>query len=243
MNSPSPSPSPLVPQGSLLEQKNKGRSRVKLAFFCVVGVHVAALMVALLSQGCKREQSTTTTDNTGQTYSDTNLPALPPDTNVAYVAASNPPPGLPSEAATAQQQEYVIQRGDSYSTIARKYPGITAKAIQDANPGVDPLKLQPGKKILIPAPTTSNGHATSTPPVADSGEVIYVVKSGDRLEKIAATYGTTAKAIADANNLKTINKIVVGQKLKIPVKATPPAPVGTVPAGPGSAPPAAAPPR
>ena len=37
----------------MLEQKSQGRSRLKLAFFCVVGVHVAALMVALLSQGCK----------------------------------------------------------------------------------------------------------------------------------------------------------------------------------------------
>lgn len=221
-------PSPLVPQGSLLEQKNRGRSRVKLAFFCVVGVHVAALMVALLSQGCKRDQ-TTTTENTPQTYNETNLPSLPPETNTAYVAPSNVPAPLPPEQPPSpQQQEYVIQKGDSYSTIAKKF-GISAKTIQDANPGVNPLKLQIGKKIMIPSPTPSNGHSISAPSVPDSGEVIYVVKSGDRLEKIAAKYGTTAKAIADANNLKTINKIVVGQKLKIPVKAPPPAPVDIAP--------------
>src|SRR6185503_4603751 len=113
----------------------------------------------------------------------------------------------------------------------KKY-GISAKAIQDANPGVDPLKLQIGKKINIPsrsaAPVVTPGGPGALP--ADvTGEVIYVVKSGDRLELIAKKYGITAKAIADANNLKTLNKIVVGQKLKIPVKAQPPAPVDNAP--------------
>ena len=49
-------PNPFVPQGSLLEQKNKTRSRVKLAVFCVVAINVLGL-TALLMQGCKREQT------------------------------------------------------------------------------------------------------------------------------------------------------------------------------------------
>jgi len=109
---------------------------------------------------------------------------------------------------------------------------VTVKAIQDANPGVDPLKLQLGKKIVISAPTAApvvKANGTGAPSVDATGEVIYVVKSGDRLEVIAKKYGITAKAIADANNLKTVNKIVVGQKLKIPVKAPPPTPVDTAP--------------
>src|SRR6266487_5430199 len=101
-SNPSPSPSPLVPQGSLVEQKNKGRSRVKFAFFCVVGVHVAALMVALLSQGCKRDQ-TATTDTTSPTYNETNLPALPLETNIAYVAPSNVPTVLPPDQLQTPQ--------------------------------------------------------------------------------------------------------------------------------------------
>jgi len=204
---------------------------VKFAFFCVVGVHVAALMVALLSQGCKREPTTGTTDNTAQPYSDTNLPVLTPDTNVAYVAPSNPPPALPVEPAATLQQEYVIQRGDSYSTIAKKYPGVTVKAIQDANPGVDPLKLQPGKKIMIPpaavAPVAPNG--TSVSPAIATGEQSYVVKSGDTLTTIASRHGTSVRALRAANNLTT-DKIKVGQKLTIPARSTPP--VGTAPTAP-----------
>ena len=204
---------------------------MKFAFFCVVGVHVAALMVALLSQGCKRESSTGDTSST--TYGETNLPPLPFDTNISYAAPSNVPPQVPVETLTpSSQQEYVIQKGDSFSSIAKKYPGVTVKAIQEANPGVDPLKMTPGKKIVIPAATTAamvKPNGTGALPADATGEVVYVVKSGDRLELIAKKYGITAKAIAEANNLKTLNKIVVGQKLKIPVKAQPPAPVDNAP--------------
>lgn len=221
------SPSPLVPQGSLLEQKNTGRSRVKLAVFCVLAIHVFGLM-ALLMQGCKREQTASL---------DTNLPPvldtnLPPMDAVLPPAVTSAPPDLVQQLPPTPPpitQEYAIQRGDSFSTIAGKFPGVTAKAIQDANPGVDPLKLQIGKKIVIPPPTAApsvapNGGAVLPP--GDAGEQIHVVKSGDVLIKIANQYGTTVKAIQDANNLSD-TRIKVGQKLKIPVKSpSPSAPPG-----------------
>jgi LysM repeat protein len=56
--------------------------------------------------------------------------------------------------------------------------------------------------------------------VTGSGEVIYTVKSGDNLTKIAAQFGTTVRALRSANNLVTDN-IKVGQKLKIPGKTAP----------------------
>ncbi len=46
--------SPLVPQGSLVEQKNKGRARVKIAVFFVLGIHGIGLL-ALLMQGCRND--------------------------------------------------------------------------------------------------------------------------------------------------------------------------------------------
>src|SRR5436190_14173215 len=79
--------SPLVPQGSLLEQKNQGRSRVKIAVFCVLAVHVVGLL-ALLLQGCKREQAQPPVDNSQlPAVTDTNLP--PMDTNAVPVADTN----------------------------------------------------------------------------------------------------------------------------------------------------------
>ena len=77
-------PNPFVPQGSLLEQQSKRRSRMKLAVFCMLAVGVASL-TAMLIQGCKREQ--TEADN--QPPVDTNTVAV--DTNAPSMVASNPP--------------------------------------------------------------------------------------------------------------------------------------------------------
>ena len=228
------SPSPLVPQGSFLEQKNKGRSRVKVAFFCVVGVHVAAIMAALLAQGCRREEGQSPDTNQVPVLADPGL--MPVDTNppsASLVDTSTPTAtpidSLPPTPATAT--EYTIARGDSFSIIAKKFPGVTAKAIQEANPSVDPLRLQIGQKIVIPPPAAlpANGAATTGSAVSATGEVIYTVKSGDNLTKIATQFGTTIRALRSANNLVTDN-IKVGQKLKIPGKTAPPdAASGTAP--------------
>jgi len=43
----------------------------------------------------------------------------------------------------------------------------------------------------------------------------YTVKSGDSLSKIAKKYGTTVANIAKKNNIKNVNTIAVGQKLKL----------------------------
>ena len=79
------SPNPFVPQGSLLELQSKRRSRVKIAVFCVLAVNVVGLM-ALLMQGCKREQ----TEVENQPTIDTNETAMM-NTNPPPVEASNPP--------------------------------------------------------------------------------------------------------------------------------------------------------
>lgn len=213
------SPSPLIPQGSNLEQQSKTRSSLKIKIFCALGVNVAVLLV-LLMQGCKREQPQQT--EALPVYTETNPPPVEMvDTNPPPVAVdTNPvtqvppttittPPALPATA-----QDYVIQKGDTYSTIAPKF-GVTTKELQAANPTVDPGKLQIGKKIVIPAAKTAS--ATGAAPVVDTatGETTHTVKSGDTLGKLATEYHTTVKAIQSANGLAD-TRIKVGQKLKIP---------------------------
>lgn len=51
---------------------------------------------------------------------------------------------------------------------------------------------------------------------ASSTEIIYTVKPGDTLSKIATMYGTTYQVLASYNNISNPNKIYVGQKIKIP---------------------------
>ena len=218
-------PSPLIPQGSMLEQKNKSRARVKVAFFAVVGVHVAAIVIALLAQGCKRDQAPPVDPGQPQVpITDTNAPTLDTNTIPGGVVGSNNvavPIPVPDPVPVPAAQEYVIQKGDSFSTIAKKFPGVTVKAIQAANPTVNPSKLQINQKIMIPAPSAATtAPAPGAAPVADGGEKIYVVKAGDSLTKIAKDHGTTITALRKANKLTT-DKIKVGDKLKIPASAAP----------------------
>lgn len=46
----------------------------------------------------------------------------------------------------------------------------------------------------------------------------HTVKRGDTLSSIAARYGSTVSRIAQANNIKNVNLINVGQVLEIPVE-------------------------
>jgi len=225
--------SPLVPQGSLLEQKNKGRARVKIAVFFVLAIHGIGLL-ALLMQGCRRE------------------PVAPPETTNAVVPSlestnvvADPNPVVPSNPTpvvaitpVSVGIEYTIVQGDNFSTLAKKF-GVTVRAITDANPGVDSTKLKIGQKIHIPPALPSSPHTVGNGTVAPSGEPLYTVKSGDTLIKIAGQFGTTVKAIRSANDLKT-DSIKVGQKLKIPARGAGSAPGSTTPSEPSSpgAPPA-----
>lgn len=51
--------------------------------------------------------------------------------------------------------------------------------------------------------------------VSSESDVIYTVKSGDTLSKIAVKYKTTVKKLAEDNGIKNVNLITVGQKIKI----------------------------
>jgi LysM repeat protein len=249
-------PNPFVPKGSLLEQQTKRQSRMKLFVFGVLAVSVTGLMVMLI-QGCKREQpqaDNNPPDNSQAT--DTNLPTV--DTNLPSMEASNPPVPMPSnqppsmatlppsiqapapEPVAAPEPtgaEYVVIKGDTLARIAKKN-GVSLRALEAANPSVQPTKLKVGQKLSLPAGgsavSTTSAAAPAMATDAGSGETLYPVKSGDTLSKIAKAHGVTVKALESANGLST-TKIKVGQKLKIPGQAEPaaapaPAPVETAPA-------------
>ena len=225
---------PLVPQSSFLEQKNKGRARVKIAVFVVLAIHGIGLM-ALLMQGCQKppEPPPTPPESTNVTpafVEPTTVPVPPTGQEVAPVTpvgpASTPTPDEMAApvAPLVGGTEHVVARGESFSTLAKKYH-VSVKAIAEANPGVDSTKLKIGQTLHIPAasaPTVPAAATASAEAGSTGGAQTYTVKSGDNLSTIAKAKGTTVKALRAANNLKT-DRITVGQKLKIPVKASAPA--------------------
>lgn len=234
----------------MLGQRTEGRFRVRTAFFCVLAVHVLAIGVALIVQGCKREQPPPAFPELSPVLPtfDTNLPPVV-ETNVASLPGltdtSQPPavvtaPPLPVPLPTptptvptpaerpveeAPSSEYTVEPGDTFYTIARKL-GVPMKALMDANPGVEPRRLRVGQKLVVPSGASAGAHrpaaarGTVESPATVGGEQVYVVKSGDNLTKIARQFGVTVEALRRANQLRT-DRIKVGDKLKIPAPAAP----------------------
>ena len=240
-------PSPLVPQGSL---PDKGRSHFRITVLATLAVHVVLLCVLLIA-GCNKKDPTdqaANPDNTGGTPAPQSTepspwpanPPTPPPSPTQDHAVVTPPPLVPSNntvvappvpitpepvnpAPAAGVTEHTIVKGELLATIAKKY-GVGWKAIEAANPGINPNRLKIGDKIKIPAP--KSGAAPAAVPAAaavvgDGAVKTYKVKSGDNLMKIAKSHGVGVKALRAANGLKT-DQIKVGQTLKIPAKAPAP---------------------
>ena len=65
--------------------------------------------------------------------------------------------------------------------------------------------------------TTTTKPSTST---GTGSETVYVVKKGDTLSAIAKKYGTTYQKLAQYNGIANPNIISIGQKIRIPGKAS-----------------------
>src|ERR1019366_4245090 len=114
---------PLIPQSSALEQKNKGRARVKSAVFFVLTIHGVLLMAFLLMQGCGQSKETVTPTETAITntpppFVETTNP--PETTSTPPVVVTPPPPVVeptPPPVAPASASDYAIAKGDTFGTL------------------------------------------------------------------------------------------------------------------------------
>lgn len=111
---------------------------------------------------------------------------------------------------------HVVQPGENLFRIGLRY-GLTWDMIARANGIFNPNAIFAGQRLIIPP--------GGTPQPATGGPVIYIVRTGDTLQIIAARFGTTWQALAAANNLPNANFISPGQQLLISGQAAPaPAP-------------------
>jgi LysM repeat protein len=231
-------PNPLVPRGSFLEQhKSRGKSNLIIAVFTILAIHVV-LFTGLLMQGCKRENPTQANNieplETNLPPLDTNLPTpvvsnqtpiVPPtSTNLPAVPPAVPPAPVAETAPPPAPQEYTVVRGDTFYTIGKAH-GVSWHAIAKANPGVDSRHLKLGQKLNLPAPSETTAASAGTNAAAPGENAMYTVKPGDTLGRIARRHHTTVRAIKAANELRT-DRILAGQKLKLPAPKTAP---GTAP--------------
>ncbi len=224
-------PNPLIPQGSL--PNTRGKNQIRIAVITILAIHVV-LLLALLMAGCKKTseqaKNESTTDPSGfqpppfdpnSLPVGTNPPPTPPASNaIAITPVPTPVSPAPAVPTAVEGTEHTVMKGDSFYTLARKY-NVSTKAIAAANQGVDSTKLKIGQKLKIPAASPASASISPIPDSSAPGgiEKVYVVKSSDNLNKIARANSISVKALRAANNLKT-DQIKVGQKLKIPSKAS-----------------------
>ncbi len=104
-----------------------------------------------------------------------------------------------------------VRRGDTISTIARKY-GSSIRAIAKANNLNRRYLIVAGKVLKVPTAKSYRKKYQSGPRKIPAK---HVVKSGDSLWILARRYNTTTKAIQRLNNLRT-TRLHIGQKLRIP---------------------------
>lgn len=101
---------------------------------------------------------------------------------------------------------YIVKKGDSLYSIANRY-NTTVSELKTLN-NLSTNNLDIGQVLKIPTETSEEAPS-------EEGEIIYTVKSGDSLYRIASLYNTTIDEIKSLNNL-TSNTLSIGQKLKIP---------------------------
>jgi len=108
---------------------------------------------------------------------------------------------------TAQSEAaHLVQAGEGLASIASGH-GTTPEAIAAAN-GILNGTIYAGTLLRIA------GEAFVASPLA--GTATHRVASGENLSEIAATYGTTPRAISAANGISDPDLIVVGQVLTLP---------------------------
>jgi nucleoid-associated protein YgaU len=133
--------------------------------------------------------------------------------------------GGPSMQVTPPKfEQYKVQAGDSFESIAKKRYGASSMhtVIARANPFIDPRRLRPGRVILIPLdPQNIQGKASPSADASREGWKTHTIVSGDTLSQISSKYyGTSvhSKRIYEANTdrLKNQNDLKLGMELLIP---------------------------
>jgi membrane-bound lytic murein transglycosylase D len=131
-------------------------------------------------------------------------------------------------AAQRPDREHRVQRGDTLSKIAAEYR-ISLAALMRVNGMTNRSVIRVGQMVRLPtddvtAPPDATlvraevpAAAVATPALAStSAEGVYVVRSGDSIERIATRLGVDPQSLVAANDIRNRNVIQVGQQLIIP---------------------------
>ncbi len=127
----------------------------------------------------------------------------------------------------AAHTTYVARPGDTLFRIASTHR-VSVGEIQQLNRMTED-EVRVGQTLLIPSPhrlsspTTQVSYRPSPPgssSTSASTSTSYTVKKNDSLKAIAIKHKMATATLASANGIKDVNKIFVGQRLKIPGRSS-----------------------
>jgi len=121
---------------------------------------------------------------------------------------------------TFADTNYVVEAGDSLSSIAQTYK-ISLKELATANSLRWNSWVYVGQVLSIPKIEVKPEPAPASPaePEAETGKTSHIVQLGDTLYGIAVRNNTTVQALMSANQLSS-TIIRVGQELTVPAGGT-----------------------
>ena len=121
----------------------------------------------------------------------------PTPTPTITIIRPSPTPVAEPTAEPVEESVYTVQAGDTLSTIADKFPGVTWLEIAAANDLEDPYPLSIGQRLIIPPPPsqvptptpagTHGGENASAGELTTVRELIVIVRAREREANPRAT--------------------------------------------------------
>jgi LysM repeat protein len=157
----------------------------------------------------------------------TPAPAQPEATTEPGAAATAAPAQPPASSGEQGYVEHTVQRGETLSSIARKY-GTSWSAIAQANNLANPSVIVVGQTLKIPTSDsssgsssggTSSGSSSGTSSGSTTGcRVKHTVQRGEWVWQIARNYGVSPYDILTVNGMSVASGRVIhpGTVLCIP---------------------------
>jgi membrane-bound lytic murein transglycosylase D len=100
---------------------------------------------------------------------------------------------------------HVVRRGETLSKIGHDYR-VKIRDLMAWNDLRSPHVIYPGQKLIV---------SMEDAPLKEV--VVHVVRKGDTVSGIAGKYGTSTRAVLQANGLASRDRIFPGQKIRVPV--------------------------
>jgi membrane-bound lytic murein transglycosylase D len=126
-----------------------------------------------------------------------------------------------SDSLTVSAPKYhTVKSGETLSKIAQKYDCSVNNLTTWNN--LKSTNIVVGQKLKLYGTTavasTSQGTSSTTAKTSSSSSkfAYYTIKSGDNLWEIAEKFDVTVSQIKKANNIKNVNRLKPGQRIKIP---------------------------